>query len=1144
MKYILLFIVSISLVTVQGQNMLTNSGFESYTAGTSSYMTAGNGNATGMPGVWQLAFVGNNYPTCSGTSCGTTVIDNTTANTGTNSLKINITNHTNRNDIRLFQSIASVSNGNSFVVKLYAKSDIAGYPFTVNVFKSTEAINSNGACTVASPCASFTTTTGWTQYKMYVDLSSWSTTERSNMRISIRPNTTTALPAGPYPKVFWFDDITFQLVDSLAELKQVAIDVATQRMQLAIDSGYTTEANKLASEITALTNNSAITLPLVPIRAVGFFPAPTQTTAATNPFINALNSWAGTYLAQTFTPFPKSTPGNYVFPNGYDARTLAETAENLHWLIVSPYSSYRYHPELFRRLLTILYATTEDYKINGMEASAIPGTNTNAINDWFAAKKMSNVWRMCDTSFSQFIVPTFNQILSDATDTMGKLFYAFAQSIDTYQYTNRDISYAEVLMNVGTMKKNTTWLDMSKRMVDTINLVARLPDGAYMYYKKQNETTNYHGGTTSSLSRIWAVSGYQPAWDCVSKTAMYEIFSLEGNANPEFNTAPAWHTQWNGGSGFSPEALIYITQNQYLKARYNKIRQNVGYVDDMPSSVAFYNPNIPTANNLPDNYVCYDRNIQGVRGRYGSFSYTGTTRNVSIPNTEPGLQTIVGAMKTITNANGKDSLDAALMSVHSKVHIKNSAIPQQNTDWGFMMANNTTPKVNTTKSVSSVSVSGQLQYFNSGPHGVLTNWSSYQQWITLPDRIIGVVETYPTNNTPTQAFEIDGRVRFTYGRAISTPKYLVTEVAGSRYSYGPFKAIIHAHDFTSVTTDTAGVVLDSYRNAMEIIFRYNLSNGTSLYTYPASTKKYFIVEIRDSTAVGDAVVTRDVATNGLRGLIVTLNGKSYASYRNDNSTAAAINIASIVVPNATNEVHFSRGDTLINLPQSVTASTLSVPANEQILLISTTTPSTDLGRGWMNYNELLTGSTTLPLTLNSFSGMVENCSAKLNWQTTNETNVKQYIVEYNNDASNFIALNAVAAKCNWSMNSTCNYQVLLPMQGSDNYYRLKMVDNDGSYTYSNVLKLSNNCDANNGLQLSVVPNPVVNKMITLRLSQPIFTNATLQVFDITGKRIYQQLLPKNTTTTNIVLPSNIASGQYIVKVANSNIVSQVKLIVP
>jgi hypothetical protein len=105
MKQFLLLIFSVIFFEAQAQNLLGNSGFESYTSGTNSYMTSSNGNATGLSGVWQLAFVGNNYPTCSGASCGITTIDTTTQNNGKNSLEIIITKQTNRNDIRLFQSL-------------------------------------------------------------------------------------------------------------------------------------------------------------------------------------------------------------------------------------------------------------------------------------------------------------------------------------------------------------------------------------------------------------------------------------------------------------------------------------------------------------------------------------------------------------------------------------------------------------------------------------------------------------------------------------------------------------------------------------------------------------------------------------------------------------------------------------------------------------------------------------------------------------------------------------------------------------------------------------------------------------------------------------------------------------------------------
>ncbi|HAI84408.1 MAG TPA: hypothetical protein DCL43_12140, partial [Chitinophagaceae bacterium] len=160
--------------------------------------------------------------------------------------------------------------------------------------------------------------------------------------------------------------------------------------------------------------------------------------------------------------------------------------------------------------------------------------------------------------------------------------------------------------------------------------------------------------------------------------------------------------------------------------------------------------------------------------------------------------------------------------------------------------------------------------------------------------------------------------------------------AEQSYSYGAFKAIVHGHDFDSVLTDTAGIVRDDFRNSMEIIFRHNLSNGTTLFTYPSSTRKFFIVEIRDSGAVGNATVTR-FNQNQVRGLVVRLNGKVYASYRNDSTVAVNVNVNSVVQPGNTNQLLYGRRDAITRFPTMVTTSTIQVPANNQVLLISTNT---------------------------------------------------------------------------------------------------------------------------------------------------------------------------------------------------------------
>lgn len=1123
-------------IQVKAQNLLLNGGFESFAFGFSGYMVTNAGNATGLSGQWQLAFSGNDFPACSGASCGTTFIDTSEQYTGTKSLFLNITKHTNRNDIRLFQSIATPPVGNQFVVSFSMMADKAGYPVTVNVFKSTEGITSNGACTVASPCQTFTTSTRWRQYKMYVDLSTWTVAERTNMRISIRPNTSTALPAGPYPKTFRFDDISFRVVDTLNELKDIAIQVATDRKYLAIDSGFTAEAAALQSEINQL-NNSNPGWPVTPVKAIGFNPVPTQTTAATNPFIATLHAWAATYLNQSFNGFPKSTNKYQVFPNSFDGRTLGVVVENLHWLLVSPFSNYRYHPELFRRYLSIVYATSDDYKLHGYEAARIPGATDNALNDWFAAPRHCYNWWMAETSFSAYIPNLLKQRLRDATDTMGVQFYSYAvPALDSIDYSNRDVSYAEILMHAGLYRNNNTWVNFSKRIVDSMDLVNRYPDGAYSYIGKQNEVTNYHGGNNNSLAKIWAVSEYQRARDCIGKTAMYEIMSVEPRAVPEFYTAPAWKTMWNGTNGLSAEPLLAISQNPYLKTKYNEFRVITGYDDEMPLSIAFYNPNIPSLP-LVDNYMVYDRNVQGPRGRYGRFSFSATGRSVAVPGSiDCGLQTVVGAMQTIPGRNAnQDEMDAALMAVHSKVHVRNSSNPAEWTDWGYMMSR-TNARVCVGRTASTISTPGVLQYQSSGPRAFETNWSSYQQWILLPDRMIGLVETYPTNNVPTQAMEIDGRVRFTYGRSgLLNPKYMITEQAGSRYAYGKFKAIIHQHDFTTVFTDTAGVVRDDVRNSMEIVFRYNLSTGNTLFTYPANTRKYFIVEIRDSSATGNADVTRIVNGN-LKGLVVKLNGKSYASFRND-GTATSVNLSNITIPGNTNQVLFARGDSVIRLPQNITTSSYTVPANDQVLIISTNTPLIDTGRGWHNYAEMLqlNGSFPLPVKLMHFRASTSNCNTTLQWQAEQEKNVRGYEVEMSKGDHQFSSIGFVWAKC--STSNVCNYSFIAKDDDDvpNRLYRIKIMDKDGSYQYSNVLSVNNPCIKR---KLIVYPNPSVatssNFKVLYQHPEANIT-ATLQLLNAEGRIVSSKAVNVFKGDNQFVFTeAKLAKGNYVVRLILSD----------
>ncbi len=958
MKHIFtVFSLFFALVMNAQVNLIANGDFENFAAGDSSYLTTGTGDVTGKPGVWQLSVYGN---TASSLAQAYSKIVDTTSFSGSKSLAITIRKQSTQWAIRLFQSMPAVE-ADKYVVTFYLKSNQADMPVSVDVLKSTFGYPSVATAPFA---VQFKATKNWKQFKMYIDVTGWTAAERNNMRISIRPNSVvgSTLPAGPFPKICWIDNVSVKKIDPLTELKDVAVGVAMERMDLSKDAGFAAEAAALQADIQTLINSTPA-LPAVPEKAIGFNPAIKVST--NNIHIDAIHAWAATYLTKPLSLYPSSEPNNSIIPKSKtgkdtiytgdkynDSREMGELLQRLHWLIVSPYSNYRYNPELFRRFLHLVYATSDDYKTYcyAVGGSVLPGGTANAMNDWFAISEISYAWRIASVSFGQFLPSTMLQQMKDAALVAGKLHYeTLAPAIFSGNYANRDISYAEVLMHTGMFVNNQNWINLSKQIVDSMLMANLYPDGAHAYIWHQNESGSYHTGNNTSLAKIWAVSEYQNAWDCIAKGANYEMMTIEGSGVPEYYTVPAWKTTWNGIPGFSGEPLLGITGNPWLKTKFDNYRTGSNSVYNIP----FYRTDI-VAKPIPDNYVVYDRNIQGPRGRYGRFSYAATVRNVAGTGStnQPGLQTVMGSMQTrpLGTSTTKDNLDAAVMCIHNKVHVNPGNTSEWDT-WGYMLAN-VKSKVCVAQTASTVSASGILQRQTAGPSGRNTDWSSYQQWITLPDRIIGFFEVYPTGASA-GAYQVDGRVRFTYGRSGTMyPKSIKKEIDQKQYAYGKFRAFIHGHDFQTVLTDTAGVIRDDVKQAEEIIFRFDESGGgVTKKTYSSAFKKYFIIEIRDSLSKTDAQVSR-VINGNIKALVVKLNGKCYASFKNTSAIPQTADLSTAIIPGNTNEIHFSRLDTMVNLPVRITNSTYTIPANEQILLVSSNDPA-DLGRGFQNYTELL-----------------------------------------------------------------------------------------------------------------------------------------------------------------------------------------------
>ncbi len=165
----------------------------------------------------------------------------------------------------------------------------------------------------------------------------------------------------------------------------------------------------------------------------------------------------------------------------------------------------------------------------------------------------------------------------------------------------------------------------------------------------------------------------------------------------------------------------------------------------------------------------------------------------------------------------------------------------------------------------------------------------------------------------------------------------------------------------------------------------------------------------------------------------------------------------------------------------------------------------------------------LPVTLLYFTAKPVGQNVQLNWQTTTEVNSNHFDVERSADAINFTKVGAVAAKGN--SNTLISYAFEDVNVGSGIwFYRLKEVDNDGTYKYSNVQQVQIFAASS----LIIYPNPA-NNVIHVLFSQS--TKAQLKLFNVNGQ-LLQQVNVENALSKDVDV-SNLASGVYLLQVISS-----------
>lgn len=180
-------------------------------------------------------------------------------------------------------------------------------------------------------------------------------------------------------------------------------------------------------------------------------------------------------------------------------------------------------------------------------------------------------------------------------------------------------------------------------------------------------------------------------------------------------------------------------------------------------------------------------------------------------------------------------------------------------------------------------------------------------------------------------------------------------------------------------------------------------------------------------------------------------------------------------------------------------------------------------------------SVILPLHLLSFSGnLLENNEVRLQWNTANEDNVDYFQIEYSNNGREF---KQVAAKKAIGFGDNNYSKTLFNNESTIQYYRLKVVDKDGKFYYSQIIVIKNN--AVNDDKLIVFPNPATNTITVTH--EKTGKNASIKLIDINGKIILINTVTPGAMQTGFNI-SQVVPGIYILIFENNGTVMSQKLL--
>lgn len=170
----------------------------------------------------------------------------------------------------------------------------------------------------------------------------------------------------------------------------------------------------------------------------------------------------------------------------------------------------------------------------------------------------------------------------------------------------------------------------------------------------------------------------------------------------------------------------------------------------------------------------------------------------------------------------------------------------------------------------------------------------------------------------------------------------------------------------------------------------------------------------------------------------------------------------------------------------------------------------------------------LPVSLLPLQTVYEDGVSHLTWATAQEINSSYFEIQHSTNGTDFAAIGKVYAAGYSSRMISYKFDDVKAGAGI-NYYRLRITDKDGSFTYSNITVV--NVSVKGFFVTGIYPSPFTDK-VSVSLSSENPGKALIRLTDMAGRQFTTQTVNVNKGITEIILNNlgNLNKGMYMVDV--------------